>query len=168
MEASDQLEPSSYFVQENLPLRQGKLWNEEDQQKTIKRISETLTEIVFQRSQLQMDLETARTHCLKRLEINLRRCFLKKFRFPMKLARGVFIRCTTPSGANIFLYEGFPFAVEKPGITVKQDDDTYCGTYFSNMEPVMEDMPLPNIIRTYNLAEEAHLSRYAFVNPKIF
>lgn len=168
MEASDRLELSDYLIQEYLPLRQGKPWTEEDQQKVIASIAETLSEMAFKKSQFEKDIESARTAYLKRLEMDLRRCFLKKFRFPMKLARGTFIRYVAPSGANVFSYEGRPFAVEKQGFEIKLDSNKHTGIYHSCLEPIIGDPSLLNIIRTYNLTEGRLFDRYANVVPKIF
>ena len=137
----------------------------EDPDEAMKQIQSVLIDLAFKESQLKKEMEEAQTRCIRKMSIALRRCFLERFRFPMMLARGEFIRYHAPTEVTIFYYDGHPFAVEKQGLEVSADGNEYCGKVFSRIYTILEDFPLHTIIRTFSLDLEKEPLRYALVNP---
>lgn len=137
----------------------------EDPDEAMKRIQSVLTDMAFKKSNLQKEMEAAQERHIRKFSIALRHCFLERFRFPMMLARGEFIRYHAPTEVTIFYYEGHPFAVEKRGLEVNTDGNEYCGTVHTRIYTILEDFPLHTIIRTFSLDQEKEPLKYAMVNP---
>lgn len=136
----------------------------EDPDEAMKRIQSVLTDMAFKKSNLQKEMEAAQKRHIRKFNIALRRCFLERFRFPMMLARGAFIRYHAPTEVTIFYYEGQPFAVEKRGLEVNTDGNEHCGTIYSRIYTIFDDFPLRTIIKTF-MDQEKEPLKYAEVNP---
>lgn len=122
-------------------------WN--DSNKTMAKIQSILTDMAFKKSQIEKEMETAQTKYLKKMGVALRRSFLERFHFPMMLARGEFICFYGPKETKVFYYEGQPFAVEKRGMNVSSDGNTFRGVVYSCTDTIFNDIPLRNIIKAY-------------------
>lgn len=120
-------------------------WNNPN--KAIAEIQSTLTDMIFKKSQIEKEKETAQKKYLKKMEIGLRRCFLKRFHFPIMLARGEFIRFDLTSKIKVFYYEGHPFAMENQCIDIDYDSNTFFATYNSRIEPIFNDILLREYLK---------------------
>ena len=103
--------------------------------------------MIFKKSQIEKEKESAQKKYLKKMEVGIRRCFLKRFHFPMMLAQGEFIRFDLTSKIKVFYYEGQPFAMENQCIDINTDGNTFCAIYNSCVEPIFNDILLREYLK---------------------
>ena len=143
-------------------------WYQTEGQKTLQA---RISDILFG-TKAQEEMQKMLQRRWRKLEIKLRRAFLLRFRFPMKLARGEFIRyCNKEHDITIYSYEGRPFAVEKQEIVASSDGNTFKGAVAYRVETVKDDMPIPTLLKTHiALLPEPHTfdaMRYSVMNPSV-
>lgn len=109
-----------------------------------KRIQKVLTDMAFSKNRMAAFMEDATKNYHRRLEIELRKAFLARFRFPMKLARGTFVRWHY-SEMNVFCYDGTPFLRENSCMcTEPAPYGAVRSTAIYSFEPVTSDfLPMP-------------------------
>lgn len=149
MTMNDTVDSLQYLLDKEITRRAGIDVERNDSNMTMEKIQCTLTDMVFKKSQIEKEMETAQTKYLKKTSVALRRSFLERFHFPMQLARGEFICYYGPNKTKVFYYEGQPFAVEKQGMNVSSDGNTFCGVVYSCIDTIFNDIPLRNIIKSY-------------------
>lgn len=143
-------------------------WDQTEDQKTLQaRISDILFGM-----KAQEEMQKMLQRRWKKLEINLRRAFLQRFRFPMKLARGEFIRyCNKEHDITIYSYEGQPFAVEKQVIVVDPDGNSFKGAVAYSVETITDDIPIPTLLKNHIALLPEQLTfdarRYLVRNPSM-
>ena len=120
-------------------------WNNPN--KAITEIQSTLTDMIFKKSQIEKEKETAQKKYIKKMNVGLRRCFLKRFHFPMMLARGEFICFDLKSKIKVFYYENQPFAMVKKCIDINSDGNTFNAIISSCVEPIFNDVLLREYLK---------------------
>lgn len=133
-------------------------WDQTEGQKTLQA---QISDILFG-TKAQEEMQKMLQRRLRRLEIDLRWAFLERFGFPMKLARGEFIRYQNKEhGVTIFSYEGHPFGVEKEKF-IMDDSGKYprSGPIYL-FEKIKEDESIFNILQPRLNPERYFPKRYS-------
>ena len=118
------------------------------EEENMKSIQDRITEMAFEMNKVHEEMRQLQLKYWKKLEINLRWAFRERFHFPMKLARGEFIRYQNREyGITIFSYDGHAFAVEREEFGI--DDSSIHPRAFTRyrFETIKEDDTIPNILK---------------------
>lgn len=137
-------------------------WHDKSDEEKLKDIRSIFSDMAFRSSMLQEQVHQAQLAYWRRLEIELRWAFLERFGFPMKLARGEFIRYQNKEhGVTIFSYEGHPFGVEKEKF-IMDDSGKYprSGPIYL-FEKIKEDESIFNILQPRLNQERYFPKRYS-------
>lgn len=120
-----------------------------DQTEGQRNLQAQISDILFD-TKMQEEMQKALLRRWRKLEIDLRWAFLERFRFPMKLARGEFIRYYNKEHEiTIYSYKGRPFAVESQVIVADSDGNTFSGAVAYRVDIVKDDIPIPTLIKNH-------------------
>lgn len=117
------------------------------EEENMKSIQERISDMIFKENKLQEEMRRIQEKYWRKLEINLRWAFRERFHFPMKLARGEFIRYQNKEHCiTIFSYDGHPFAVEREEFGIDYCSNRSRAFVQSRFETIKDDDTIANIL----------------------
>lgn len=135
------------------------------------RVQALLTDIALKKTRMQELIEESRKEYIRKLVIHLRKAFLRRFRYPMGVACGTFVR-TKWNDQFIYYFNGYPFAKEIQEFEVDSDagrSNAHVGTRFEfiSSDFLIELLP----VKSFRIGCEAYAiggMPVAQINPIVY